>query len=137
MIINLLYKFICRVLTCVAITSTMAISAANATIYYVATNGSDSNPGTNSQPLRTIAKGVKTLSAGDTLYVKSGTYEETILTSAMVIPNGTSWNNPITVAANPGDIVTIKPPTDRAFFWILDGQSKFLIIKGFIIDGVN
>ena len=109
---------------------------ANATIYYVATGGSDSNPGTSTQPLRTIKKGIQSLSAGDTLYVKSGTYAESLRTSGgLSIPNGTSWSNPITIAANPGDIVTIKPLKDNAGLWILDGQSKYLIIKGFIIDG--
>jgi parallel beta-helix repeat protein len=53
------------------------------------------------------------------------------------IPNGTSWDNPVTVAANPGDIVTIKPGSGKAFFWILDGQDKYLIIDGFIVDGQN
>ena len=116
---------------------TTIIKPANATTYFVATTGNDSNPGTNSQPLRTIGKGVKLLSAGDTLYVKSGTYSESIRSTQIPIPNGTSWNNPITVAVNPGDTVTIKPLKDNAFFWILDGQSKFLIIKGFIVDGAN
>ena len=117
--------------------SWFCIGYANATTYYVATNGNDSNPGTNTQPVRTIKKGVSLLSAGDTLFVKSGTYFETILSSQMTIPNGTSWSNPITVSANPGHTVTIKPPANRAFFWILDGQSKFLIIKDFIVDGAN
>src|SRR5262249_45232346 len=42
--------------------------------YYVATNGNDSNPGTISQPFRTIKKGIGILNAGDTLYIRSGTY---------------------------------------------------------------
>ena len=41
------------------------------------------------------------------------------------------------MAANPGDTVTIKPIADNAFFWIGDGQSKYFIIKGFIVDGAN
>ena len=110
---------------------------ANATTYYVATNGNDSNPGTNSQPFRTINEGVQALSAGDTLYVKSGTYAESIRSTQVPIPNGTSWNNPITIAAHPGHTVTIRPLANNAFFWILDGQSKYLQIKGFIVDGAN
>ncbi|MDR4495887.1 MAG: right-handed parallel beta-helix repeat-containing protein, partial [Nitrospirales bacterium] len=137
MILTPTTQILARIFAGVTLIFTIAIEAANATTYYVATNGNDSNPGTNSQPLRTITKGVKILSAGDTLYVKAGTYSESIRSSQISIPNGTSWNNPITIAANPGDTVTIKPLTDNAFFWILDGQSKYLIIKGFIVDGAN
>jgi len=112
--------------------------SAHAITYYVAKTGSNSNPGTNSQPFRTIAEGVRNLSAGDTLYVKAGTYAESIRTSGgMFVPNGTSWSNPITVAANPGDTVIIKPLAGNAFFWITDGQTKYLIIKGFKVDGAN
>ena len=112
-------------------------NTAHATTYYVATNGNDSNPGTNSQPLRTINQGVGKLSAGDTLLVKAGTYAESIRSTQISIPSGTSWSNRITVAANPGDTVIIKPLTNNTFFWSLDGQSKYLHIKGFIIDGTN
>jgi len=31
--------------------------------------------------------------------------------------------------------VTIHPPGGQAFFWIKDGQKKYLIIDGFIVDG--
>jgi parallel beta-helix repeat protein len=122
-----------------AFAAIMCVEAANATIYYVATTGSDSNPGTSSQPFRTIVAGVKKLSAGDTLYVKSGTYAESVTnwTGGNSIPNGTSWSNPITVAVYPGHTVTIKPLSNNAFFWIGDGQSKYLIIKGFKIDGAR
>ena len=67
-----LSKTVSCLFACVAFAAIMSVEAANATIYYVATNGSDSYPGTNTQPLRTIAAGVKELSAGDTLYVKVG-----------------------------------------------------------------
>ncbi|HEY9649299.1 MAG TPA: right-handed parallel beta-helix repeat-containing protein, partial [Coleofasciculaceae cyanobacterium] len=42
--------------------------------YYVATNGSDSNPGTESQPFATLSKAVSEVEAGDTVYVRGGTY---------------------------------------------------------------
>ena len=46
--------------------------------YYVATNGSDSWPGTEQQPFRTIKRGIDALAAGDTLLIKTGTYVEEI-----------------------------------------------------------
>src|SRR5262249_37263408 len=42
--------------------------------YYVAIDGSDSNPGTEAQPFQTLGRGVRGLRPGGTLYVKNGTY---------------------------------------------------------------
>jgi len=46
--------------------------------YYVAKNGSDSNPGTEAQPWLTIRKAALTMTAGDTVYIKEGVYHESI-----------------------------------------------------------
>jgi len=48
-------------------------------VYYVATTGSDANPGTETQPFRTLAHGVIVLAPGDTLNILSGTYAESLL----------------------------------------------------------
>jgi len=109
----------------------------NATTFHVGKNGNDSNSGTEHSPFQTIHKGIGQLSAGDTLYVHSGIYSESILSWKTPIPNGTSWDQPIIIATFPGDTVTITPPSGLAFFWIQDGQAKYLIINGFIIDGQN
>jgi hypothetical protein len=50
------------------------ISAASVT-YYVATNGSDSYPGTSSQPFRTIQKAANVVNPGDTVIVRDGVYK--------------------------------------------------------------
>jgi len=47
-----------------------------AATYYVATTGNNSNPGTSTKPWRTIAYAVKKMGAGDTTYVRGGTYKE-------------------------------------------------------------
>ena len=49
----------------------------NATNYYVATTGNDSNPGTITQPWATWQKGFNSISAGDILYIRGGTYSPT------------------------------------------------------------
>src|SRR5438128_9143806 len=60
--------------------------------FYVATTGSDTsscsaaeNPAT---PKRTLNDAVTCLSPGSTLYVRSGTYAESLFD---VVPSGTSW----------------------------------------------
>ena len=82
--------------------------AATAATYYVATTGSDANPGTQARPFRTIAKGISVLTASDTLYIRQGTYVESISTHSQVIPSGTSWTTAITIAGYPGETVTLR-----------------------------
>jgi parallel beta-helix repeat protein len=55
---------------------TAAEAAAN--VYYVATNGLDSYPGTIDRPWRTIQKAANTVVAGDTVYIRGGTYHERV-----------------------------------------------------------
>ena len=81
-------------------------SEAEAVTYYTATDGNESNSGSEASPFRTINKGVSGLKPGDTLYIKSGTYAEALRNA---IPGGTSWSNPVTVAAMPGHTVTLRP----------------------------
>ncbi len=54
-------------------------AAVYAVTYYVATTGTDSNPGTEERPWQTIAYAVNTMVAGDTTYVKGGTYNEGVI----------------------------------------------------------
>lgn len=49
-----------------------------ATFYIDATNGNDSNPGTFDKPFKTIQTGVYASSEGDTVYVRTGIYHETV-----------------------------------------------------------
>lgn len=92
-------------------------------VYYVAPTGDDSNPGTLAQPWRTIQKAASTLVAGDTVYIRTGIYEE------QVIPqNSGSAGQPITYAAYPGETVTIDGssitlPDDLAGLFEIAGRS--------------
>jgi hypothetical protein len=95
-----------------------------ATDYYVATNGNDSNSGTSiNSPWRTIQKAANTLVAGDTVYIRAGTYNE------QVIPqnSGSSTGGYISYTAYAGETVTIDGSglsfgTWDGLFWI-DGKS--------------
>jgi parallel beta-helix repeat protein len=111
-----------------------SIEAATAT-YYVATTGTDSNPGSQSQPFSTIKKAITVLSPGDTVYVRAGTYAEGDIDG---IPGGTSWASAITVAAYPGETVTIRPNAGALRVFTLTGSStQYIVIDGFILDAIN
>jgi len=51
-------------------------ASSGSSCYYVAINGSDSNPGTFEEPFATVQYGVKQISAGDYLYLREGRYYE-------------------------------------------------------------
>jgi len=51
-----------------------AANHALAAEYYVATTGSDSNPGTQASPFATLTEGDQLGGAGDTVYIGGGTY---------------------------------------------------------------
>ncbi|MFZ3167428.1 MAG: right-handed parallel beta-helix repeat-containing protein, partial [Candidatus Methanoperedens sp.] len=70
--------------------------------FYVATNGNDANPGTEAQPWRTIQKAASTLTAGQTVYVKAGTYNEQI-----TVQNSGSAGKYITFMSYPGQTATV------------------------------
>ncbi|MDH7487775.1 MAG: right-handed parallel beta-helix repeat-containing protein [Anaerolineae bacterium] len=71
-------------------------------VYYVAPNGNDANPGTLARPWRTIQHAAATLTAGDTVYIRAGTYSE------RVVPlRSGSAGQVITYAAYPGETATI------------------------------
>jgi Protein of unknown function (DUF1565) len=61
-----------------AVRSHGTASSKSGTTFFVAPNGKNSNPGTKSRPFRTLAHALKRLRAGDTLYVRGGTYTERV-----------------------------------------------------------
>jgi len=72
---------------------------AQATTYYVAKNGNDSNPGTETWPWLTLQKAANTMVAGDTVYVKEGDYSGTVVS---ITGSGTA-DNYILYLVYPGD----------------------------------
>ena len=74
------------------------LPASTGTTFYVAATGSDSSPGTQAQPWRTIQKALNTLTAGQRALVRAGTYSENLNMSRA----GTAAA-PITVEAFPGE----------------------------------
>lgn len=83
-------------------------TGARAREYYVATTGNDSNPGTLAAPFATLQKAVNVVAAGDTVWIRGGTYE--IVTPATsgaginIAKSGTSDTNRIKFWAYPGEL---------------------------------
>lgn len=74
----------------------------NGRAYYVSPNGSDSSPGTLTQPWKTIKKAANSVVPGDTVYVRGGVYAEIVVISR----SGTA-ENPIRFLAYPGETPVI------------------------------
>src|SRR5262249_43579675 len=94
-------------------------------------------------PFRTLTKGVSILHPGDTLYVRVGTYAETLYCPTgslapgyVCIPSGTSWSYPVTVAAYPGETVILNPYAGLRVLNFNNAQA-YIIISGLIINAAN
>ncbi len=81
--------------------------------YYVSSSGTDNEScGAIGTPCQTIQYAINKLSAGDTLYIREGTYRETI-----TITNDGSSGNLITIQNYNNEIVTIDGTTDITGSW--------------------
>jgi Protein of unknown function (DUF1565) len=70
--------------------------------FYVATTGSDTNPGSYTAPWLTVQHAANTVTAGATVYVEGGTYKE-----AVNFPNSGTASQPITFSSYPGQTAVI------------------------------
>ncbi|WP_437291910.1 right-handed parallel beta-helix repeat-containing protein [Sorangium sp. So ce406] len=86
----------------------LATGYARAAEHYVAPDGSDSNRGTMLQPFATLSKANSAAAAGDTIWVRGGTY---YITGQLVLSrSGTSDTNRTKIWAYPGE----KPVLDAS-----------------------
>ncbi len=102
--------------------------------YYVAPAGSDSNPGTEIKPWKTIQKAANTLVAGETVYIKAGTYKERVIPK-----NSGKAGEFIVYTAYPKETVTIDGkdislPQDSIGLFELANKSYIKIIGLKIIN---
>lgn len=108
---------------------------------YVSTTGSDQNDGTVTAPWLTLRHAVAQLHAGDTLYLRGGTYtgtENTIDSYLGTVRSGTSWSDPVTIAGYPSEVVIIQPPGPNvSAIRLAGGGNAYVIIQDLILDGVN
>jgi hypothetical protein len=114
-------------------TITLLAQPVSGTTYYVATNGNDTNPGTQGAPFATLQHASTVAMAGDTVLVRQGVY------NALFTPtgSGSTAKGPITYASYPGELATI----DGTGLPIPGGQNglitlsnlSYVVVEGFEI----
>ncbi len=101
-----------------------SISLYSQSTFYVApssSGGSDSNNGSIGSPFETIQYGINQLSSGgDILYIRAGTYRETIT----INKTGAS-GNPIIIEAYSSEVVTIDGTVDVTGSWTSHGNGIY------------
>ncbi|MET0264450.1 MAG: DUF1565 domain-containing protein [Duganella sp.] len=106
--------------------------AAVATELYVATTGSDSNPGSKAAPFLTIARAAQAATAGTVVHVAPGVYAGGFRTDSSGTPaariryvSDSKWGAKIVPPAN----------SSTAIAW--DNRGSYVDIDGFEVDGSN
>lgn len=106
-----------------ALDATATTAAPSGRVFWVATNGSDANPGTAAAPWKDLRASMQKLRAGDTLFVKRGHYASP--TSYVIRPNALAAGTPdkrITVQAADDQVFLDEPlAIDNAQYWTFDG----------------
>ena len=87
--------------------------AATVRRYYVATNGSDSNSGSKTQPWKTVYAAINKMTTGGTLYVRGGTYS---YSGENIIGARRTSTTRIIVTNYPGETPVFKTTSTQAIF---------------------
>jgi hypothetical protein len=126
-----------------AVTSAVATLTVNLPLvpgaFYIATNGSDSNPGTVGSPYKTISKGLTAIGTGGIMYMRGGTYAQ----ASKLSLSKTSTTNHMRIWAYPGErpVVDFTGDTSDGFSISGDGyhfkgiEVKLAGHNGFAISG--
>lgn len=104
--------------------------SATAANYYVATTGSDLNPGTAAKPFKTILHASTVVNPGEVVMVLDGTYIGGFKTSA----SGTAIAR-ITYKAQNKWGAKLVPPASSASDTAWDNRGAYVTIDGFEVDG--
>ena len=111
------------------------VSIANAATYYVATTGNDSTgTGAIGAPWLTVEKGLRSLSSGDTLYLRAGTY---VVSSTYGNVSGdsygggaASWAGATSIRNYPGEAVVVQSRGFNMDHSISTGGISYIIWQG-------
>ncbi len=106
------YKF-------VFVLSVVAMQFSISKTYYVAVNGDNKNPGTFTQPWKTISKAASMLNAGDTVLIHGGIYRESIVSARSGTPSSF-----ITYKNYPNEEVIVEG-CEEISGWIQDSGNRY------------
>ncbi|MHC4713164.1 MAG: putative Ig domain-containing protein, partial [Planctomycetota bacterium] len=113
----------------------LACPAASAATYYVATDGSDNDDGSQANPWATLQHAVDTIAAGDTILVEPGTYDGCRIETSGAV------GSPKTLKAETAGTVVLDAPSSAAEHnGILEIEKygstiSYWVIDGFEVDG--
>jgi Bacterial Ig domain/Right handed beta helix region len=109
------------------------VAHAHGATLYVSTSGSDSYPGTSSQPVRTIVHAYSLATAGTTIIVKAGTYTDYNSGWGLHLGKSGSASSPITLKSEVpgGAVIDGQNASDRNVAVYIDGN--YNIVDGFEI----
>lgn len=110
-------------------------TSAQAATYVVANGGSDSAPCSEPQPCATIAQAATRMQAGDTLYLRGGTYSEQV-TAQTRLPSGLSDSQRTLVAGYPGETARFVAGGFNLYF-PPEGTAElaYVTFDNFVLDG--
>lgn len=117
----------------------VAVSNAFGAVYYVAPNGKDSNNGSKDSPFATLNKANRVVNAGDTVWVRGGTYmhqdtsfvkNDNMFAGIHLTKSGSSDNKRIHYLAYPGE----KPVIDFSKMPIANGSGGVRYTSGILIQ---
>ncbi|HEV2400952.1 MAG TPA: right-handed parallel beta-helix repeat-containing protein [Candidatus Sulfotelmatobacter sp.] len=121
------YSILFLLLSCVGQASGQVNSS-----FYVSTGGSDSNPGTETAPWRTVQHAADTARAGSTVNVRGGIYEELV----SINQSGDASDGFITFRSYPGETAILDAehftPSGRQAIFTIHNRS-YVRIEGFEI----
>ena len=113
----------------ITLSITFSISASAGT-FFVSTSGSDSNPGSQAQPFRTIQHAVDAVSAGDTIIVRAGAYAGCRIgrSGSAALPcmlraetAGAVLINSLSAANRHSSLIEIENFDSIVAYWVIDG----------------
>jgi hypothetical protein len=131
---NLIFQMAVRfAIIFAASTFGLLAQAAYGSTYYVSTTGKDTNSGTISSPWQTIQHAANSVTAGDTVYVRAGIYNEIV----SVPSSGSASGGYITFSSYAGELATIDGtglsiPNAQWGLVTIESQS-YIVINGFEI----
>ena len=118
-----------------ALLLTLGLVGAQAASYYVSPQGNDSNPGTSSQPFRTITRAYSLASAGTTIIAMPGVYTDYQSNWGLHLGKSGTASSPIILRSQVrgGAVIDGQNASDRHTAIYVDGS--YNIVDGFEIRG--